>query len=30
MGMNVSTLLGDPKIVKETMRYVEETGRFAF
>jgi hypothetical protein len=28
--MQLRELLGDPRIVKDTMTYVEETGRFAF
>jgi hypothetical protein len=27
-GMNTSTLLGDKKIIKETIEYIEKTGRF--
>jgi hypothetical protein len=27
-GMRVSTLLGDPEIIQETIEYIERTGRF--
>ena len=27
-GMNTSALLGDTKILKETIEYIEKTGRF--
>ena len=28
--MRMGSLLGDPKLVKNTLEYVEETGRFNF
>jgi len=28
--MRIQSLLGNPKLVKETLGYVEETGRFNF
>ena len=27
-GMNIAMLLGNPKIIKETVEYIERTGRF--
>ena len=27
-GMNIVMLLGNPKIIKETVEYIERTGRF--
>jgi len=28
--MRVESLLGDPKLVKDTLEFVEKTGRFSF